>query len=320
MGKNVRGFRGYAVFVVVYTIATILWGAWVRITGSGAGCGSHWPSCNGEIIPRSPTVETMIEYSHRLTSGLTLVFTVILFFWAKKRFGLKSLVGMGAAGTLFFVLAEAALGAGLVLFELVGNNDSVERAIVIAFHLINTFGLIAFGVITIWGTGTRRLVTPTGEWKRAFIPLTVLLLLVGMSGAITALGDTLFPVDTSIGLIERLEKDLSPAEHFLVRLRYIHPIISIATAIGLVWLCLFAKPRTSTSTLSSNGLLWAVIAQTGLGWLNVELGAPGYMQIIHLLMADVLWVLFVWFALDVRSVEAADEQTAAVAPAAVPSS
>jgi len=308
------------VFVVVYTIATILWGAWVRITGSGAGCGSHWPSCNGEIIPRSPTVETMIEYSHRLTSGLTLVFTVILFLWAKKRFGLKSLVGVGAAGTLFFVLAEAALGAGLVLFELVGNNDSVERAVVIAFHLINTFGLIAFGVITIWGTGTRRLIPPTPEWKRAFIPLTVLFLFVGMSGAITALGDTLFPVDTSVALLERLEKDLSPAEHFLVRLRYIHPIISIVTAIGLVWLCLFAKPQTSKQSFSSSGLLWAVLAQTGLGWLNVELGAPGYMQIIHLLMADILWVLFVWFALDVRSIEAVDEPLADEVPAAFPSS
>lgn len=297
MGRITR-FEKFGVFVIIYTVATILWGAWVRITGSGAGCGSHWPTCHGEIIPRSPSVETMIEYSHRLTSGLTLVFTLALFIWAFKAFPKGSKVRIGATGTLLFVLAEAILGAGLVLFELVGNNDSVARAIVIGFHLINTFGLLGFGVLTLWSAGGRQWSSPGVRWKQWVPALTLGLLAVGMSGAITALGDTLFPVDTSVDLMERLQADLSPSEHFLVRLRYIHPLLSIGVALGLMLLAISPPRPDKKGTFTSKLLLTLVISQVMLGWLNVELGAPGWMQLMHLLFADLLWGCFIWLALE----------------------
>ena len=295
-----RRFHFFAVGTLGYTIATILWGAWVRITGSGAGCGSHWPTCNGQLIPRSPTAETLIEYSHRLTSGLTLVLSVTLFVWAMRRFGRKSLVGKGAAGTLFFVLAEAALGAGLVLFELVAENDSVARAVVVAFHLVNTFGLVGFGTLTIWAASGKSLSPATAPWKKWVYPYTALLLLVGMTGAITALGDTLFPVDIRNSLLERLQADLSPGEHFLVKLRYIHPLLSIATGSGLVITLLLSMRGDREPAATAVAVILFVLCQFLLGWLNVELGAPGWMQLLHLLMADLLWISFVWHALEAR--------------------
>ena len=295
-------FARFAIGTLAYTVATILWGAWVRITGSGAGCGSHWPTCNGEVIPPSPSVETLIEFSHRLTSGLTLILAIILFIWGRKIAEKGSLLRKGVGGNLFFVLAEAALGAGLVIFELVENNDSVERAVVIALHLVNTFGLIGYGTVAIWAALGRDVGPAYAQWKRTFWPSTALLLFVGMSGAITALGDTLFPVDTSIGLMDRLQSDLSPSEHFLVRLRYIHPIASIALGGLLLWFCSGPWRTVPQAQKAVNILAGTVLLQLGLGWLNVQLGAPGWMQILHLLMADILWIAFVWVGCSTRPV------------------
>lgn len=293
-------FRNYALFVLSYDIATILWGAWVRISGSGAGCGSHWPTCNGEFIPRSDSAQTWIEYSHRLTSGLTLVFSLFLLIWAFRAFSAGSLVRKGAIGSFVFVMAEAVLGAGLVLFELVGDNDSVARACVISLHLVNTFALLGFVTLTVWGSGKHSVMPPSTEWLKTIPALTVSLLFVGMTGAITALGDTLFPVDTTLGLMERLAHDLSAPEHFLVRLRYIHPIVSALTAAGLIWISLFPPGMGNTKLPSANRLLVFVLLQGLIGWGNVELGAPAWMQLLHLFMADILWISFVWFALELR--------------------
>ncbi len=301
-GNGNRTFARFAIGTLAYTVATILWGAWVRITGSGAGCGSHWPTCNGEVIPPSPSVETLIEFSHRLTSGFTLVLAIILFVWGRRISARGSLLRKGVGGNLFFVLAEAALGAGLVIFELVENNDSVERAVVIALHLVNTFGLLGYGTIAVWAALGRDVGPRYKEWTRTFWSATALLLFVGMSGAITALGDTLFPVDTTIGLMERLQTDLSPTEHFLVRLRYIHPIVSIALGGLLLWFCMGPWRSVPQAQGAVNFLAGTVLLQLGLGWLNVQLGAPGWMQIIHLLMADVLWIAFVWVGCSMRPV------------------
>jgi len=48
--------------VLAYSILVILWGAYVRISFSGDGCGDHWPLCHGEVIPTAPSVKTLIEF------------------------------------------------------------------------------------------------------------------------------------------------------------------------------------------------------------------------------------------------------------------
>ena len=119
----------------------ILWGAYVRATGSGAGCGAHWPLCNGEILPRGGRVATLIEFSHRLTSGLALVAVVVLAVWAWRACRPDTRPARAAVLSLLFMLTEAAVGAGLVLFQLVADNASFARAMFLAAHLLNTFTL-----------------------------------------------------------------------------------------------------------------------------------------------------------------------------------
>src|SRR5664279_3445372 len=76
---HVRFLTRFAWFVVFYNVLVILWGALVRASGSGAGCGNHWPLCNGQVIPVSPNVHTIIEFTHRMmTVGATLVVIALL--------------------------------------------------------------------------------------------------------------------------------------------------------------------------------------------------------------------------------------------------
>ena len=141
-------FTRYAWGVLAANLAVILWGAFVRATGSGAGCGNNWPTCNGEIIPRAPSTETLIELTHRATSGIALLLVVALAVWARRVYGPGHRVWHGAAWSLFFMFGEAAIGAGIVLFELVADNESMARALFMAVHLGNTFLLLAALTLT----------------------------------------------------------------------------------------------------------------------------------------------------------------------------
>src|SRR5688572_10806452 len=136
--------------VLAYNVAVIAWGAYVRATGSGAGCGNHWPLCNGEVVPRAPELATVIEFSHRVTSGLSLIAIAVLVGWIFRacRPGHPARVGAVLSGVL--ILTEAGVGAGLVLFQLVADNATMARAMFIAVHLLNTFLLLGALTLTAW--------------------------------------------------------------------------------------------------------------------------------------------------------------------------
>ena len=286
-------FAKFAWGVTAYNLLVILWGAWVRITGSGAGCGEHWPTCHGEIIPRDAGIETIIELTHRATSGLTLIFTVVLVWKATKVFAKGDRARLWSWITLAFVLAEAALGAVLVLEGLVDKNDSVQRAVVVALHLMNTNGLLAAGALAaLWAKRERaeaRLSVSMGG-----ILMLVGLVIVGMTGAVTALGDTLFPVSPADdgGLMARIQEGTSVGEHFLIRLRIVHPIVASLVATAMMVLAAYYLSRAEEERLRKavKWVLGLVVLQVTLGVINVLLYAPGWMQLIHLLVADILWI------------------------------
>ncbi len=290
-------FAKYAWAVLAYSIGVVLWGAYVRATGSGAGCGNHWPLCGNVVIPQSPAAATMIEFSHRVTSGLTVLFVGGLLFWAWRAYPRGHAVRLGASLAVVFTITEALVGAGLVLFQLVAHNDSIARAASVAIHLANTFLLLASLTLTAaWASGARRL--RLAGRRRLLLPLAMGLLgvlLLGITGAITALGDTLFP---SGSLVEGMAQDFSPTAHFLIRLRVIHPVIAILTGAYVVILARLlpasrgGRPATRLTTL----LTGLVVVQVLAGLLNVVLMAPIWLQMIHLLLADLLWITFVLFS------------------------
>jgi heme A synthase len=315
--NDVQRLARFAWFILVYTIGVILWGAYVRATGSGAGCGSHWPLCNGAVIPRAPTVETLIEYSHRLTSGLALLAVVALAWWVWRACAPGHPARRGAALSLFFMLTEAAVGAGLVLFQLVADNASMARAMFMAAHLVNTFILVAFLTLTAhWLSGGAPIRPSARPGPALALGLGFFgLILVGMSGAVAALGDTLYP---STSLLEGLRADLSPTSHFLIRLRVLHPSIAILVGLALV----FGTNRLRLAgddelgRRAARAVITLAAVQLLVGFVNVLLLAPVWMQMLHLLLAQGLWIAYVILAASVLAEGDATEPV--LAPAARP--
>ena len=309
-------FARYCWATLAFTVVVVLGGALVRATGSGAGCGSHWPLCNGQILPSTDNAKTLIELSHRLTSGLLLLLAVGAFRFRPKGHAVRK----AALVSLVFLLGEAAVGAGLVHFELVAGNQSMTRALVMAIHLINTFFLLAALTLTAWfaSGGAPFRVRGQGAFGGGLLLGAASLILAGVSGAIAALGDTLFP---SLTLAEALARDLSPTAHALIRLRVWHPVIS--TSAGLLALILALQLGKRGLFDKATGRLARCVAvlvgvQIAVGVVNVLLLAPVWMQIVHLLLADLLWIAFVLMGASVLAV--AESAEGAAAPLAVPES
>jgi heme A synthase len=302
-------FARYSWFTLAFNIAVILWGAAVRATGSGAGCGSHWPLCNGEVVPRAPQLETLIELTHRVTSGIALLLVVGLLVGAFRLRPRGHAARRAAVFSMILMLTEAAVGAGLVLFELVAKNQSIARALFMGTHLVNTFFLLAALTLTAHfaGGGAPFRVRGQGPLGRGLVLGFAGLLVAGVSGAVAALGDTLY----LSGAV------LSPTGELLVQLRVFHPYLSIAAGIFTLWLALQVMKRR-LGPESRRRALWVgglVFVQLVAGVVNVLLQAPVWMQIVHLLLADLLWIGYLLLGATTLAAQGEEE---VVVPAAVP--
>ncbi len=296
-------FAKFAWAVLVWNVIVVLWGAFVRATGSGAGCGNHWPLCNGEVVPRAPQVETLVELSHRLTSGVALIGVLILLIWAFRGFPKGHPVRWGAVASAFFIITESLVGAGLVIFGWVAEDTSAERALVVSIHLFNTFLLVASLAVTAWWASNQRPITLQGRgWLVWALRVGLLgVLVIGITGAITALGDTLFP---AASLAEGLRQDMDPSQHFLVQLRIWHPLLSILVGVYLLVVTRILRSQETSPTVDRLGrvLTIAIVVQLAAGFVNVLLLAPVWMQIVHLLLADLVWISLVLLSASVAAV------------------
>jgi heme A synthase len=323
------------VALLAYNVAVVLWGAFVRATGSGAGCGSHWPLCNGDVVPREPTTATLIELTHRLTSGLALVGVVVLFVLARRVYPTQHRVRRATALSLALMITEALLGAGLVLLEHVAHNPSEMRGVSVSLHLVNTFALLAaLTATTFWANGGRGPWRPEAEsagpaasiapatgavstgvgafaartpflrLHRAVVawllPALLGVVLLGATGAIAALGDLLFPVRT---FGEGLAQDVSPTAHLFVRLRVLHPALAVvvgAYAVFAAGILRALRPSRSVR-VAARGVAVLFVVQMALGLANVTLLAPVPLQLLHLFFADVLWLTLIVLTLAALS-------------------
>lgn len=287
--------RRFAWAVLAYFIAVILWGSLVRATGAGAGCGNHWPLCNGTVLQHSASVNTMIEFTHRITSGISFFSAVGLLIWTFAATARGHLARYAASASVFFTLVEAIIGALLVKLGLTAQSTSPLRPWYLALHLTNTLLLLAALTLTAhmlsrkhgYLRSTVRLVAPFGTSAGVFI-----VLIVGVTGSLAALGDTLFPAK-SLG--SALAEDFSSTSGWLVRWRWTHPTIAFLASIFLIWILVRAAQRSAHWDNRSLSALVLILlaAQYVLGVLDVVLLAPVWLQIAHLLGADLLWAALV---------------------------
>lgn len=303
-GRN--RFAAYAWFVLAYNVGVILWGAVVRATGSGAGCGDHWPLCGGQVIPHAAQIATLIEFAHRATSGIAVALVLALVYFAFRRFPANHPSRRYAAAAVFFTLTEGLLGAALVLFGDVGNNASASRVFILSLHLVNTFLLLASLALTAksaspgWqASATEDSARRAAPWRApgrgiyaAYLVGLFGVLAIAVTGTIAALGDTLFHATS---LAQGFEWDLSPTASPLLRLRIIHPVMAVLIGTYLIALAVHAlsAPTPRAAKRMAAFLLPLVAIQFGFGALNVLLLAPLWMQVLHLLTADLIWITLV---------------------------
>jgi heme a synthase len=306
-GNHLR-FARFVWLVLAYDVVVILWGAYVRATGSGAGCGAHWPLCNGEVVPRAAAAATLIEFTHRASSGLVLVLAVVVLVWARRAFAPGHAARRAAAAVMILTLTEALVGAGLVLFRLVGADASVARVASMGLHLVNTFLLLAALALTAARASRaaerhRRRATGRDLFRWAGIAAVVL---VSVTGAVTALGDTLFPPGAAAPPV------VEATAHFLVRLRLFHPYLAVVVG---AWLLMLSGALPDACRRHAAALATLVIAQLGAGLVTVALHAPVAMQLVHLLLADLVWVTLI---LAVERARGPQPAPVAVAPLRAP--
>lgn len=298
-------FARFLQATLAFNLLVVAWGAFVRASGSGAGCGEHWPLCNGTVVPVAPTFKTLVELSHRATSGIALLLVVGGYVWTRRRLASGDPVRRMMLGAVVFMILEALVGAGLVKFGLVADDDSTARAVVLAIHLVNTFTLLAFLALAAWYAGG----APAGRWQRSrtgwsALGILAATLLIGITGAIAALGDTLFPADS---LREGIAQDFSPTAHLLLRLRILHPTFAVlggtAALAFAYWHLLHGRSVRTVRTARWAGAL--VVIQWVAGTTNLLLLAPVWLQLVHLVLADLVWLALVVLGASALADEAA---------------
>jgi cytochrome c oxidase assembly protein subunit 15 len=283
--------------IVAYNMTVILWGAYVRGSGSGAGCGSRWPLCNGEILPSITQSQTLIEFMHRVTSAVSLILVFFLVVWCWRQTSKDDWPRYSSVCALFLLLNEALLGALLVLSDRVGLAPTAAHAFILCLHFGNTLLLLAALALTARWLSNReqRFVVVAEPHEQIAIALGLIsIMVIGMTGSLASFSDTVFPADS---LRHAVVQDLSSSSHILLRLRILHPIAAVIGSMYALWLLqtFWRKQQRSpwmpvvTVTLT---------AQIALGAMNVILLAPVWLQMTHLLVAEMFWILLVLASAD----------------------
>lgn len=290
-----RAFARLAWTVLAWNIPVILWGAYVRASFSGDGCGANWPLCNGQLAPQHMAAPMAIEFTHRVMTGVDSIAVIALAIWAFLSFPRGHAVRRFSIWSLVFLLIEALLGAGLVLFRLVAHDQSAGRALYLSAHLTNTLLLLAALTITAWLASARveRIVwtrIPGKLWGAALIVIGV-----SITGAIAALGDMLFPASS---ISSGVQQDFSSAASALLRLRMLHPFLAVLGAGYIVWIAAGSLRASKSQRAAAGRVIALVLLQLIIGAVNIALLAPIWMQLVHLLMADLVWIAVVWMTLE----------------------
>lgn len=290
-----KRFAALAWAVMTFTVFVVLGGAVVRATGSGDGCGDTWPVCTDRILPLNPEVETVIEFGHRLMSGAAIIGIVVLFFWARRLYARAEPVRVAAAAALVFIVLESLIGASLVLFGWVDTDASLGRMIVVPMHLVNTSLLIGSLALTAWWSSGNALPQRSlgSQQGRRLLWGAAGLLAVATAGALNALADTLYPADD---FLSGVRNEFASGAPVLVQTRVLHPVLGILIGLAVAYLVMSAATSSQVTGRLARLVAGLIVAQFALGVLNVLLATPLETQVIHLAMANGVWIAYVLYA------------------------
>jgi cytochrome c oxidase assembly protein subunit 15 len=297
-GREISQVARFAWATLWWNVAVVLWGAYVRATGSGAGCGNRWPLCDGDVVGASANGQTIVEFTHRITSAISLLVVTGLVVWCRRATKKGDWARYSAALAVVFLANEALLGAALVLLKHVGNDQSAGRILFLCLHFGNTLLLLAtLSLTAAWLSNGSRSFTLISKWREVgSIGLGLLATMVtGITGAVAALADTLYPATS---LPSSLAQDLSSRTPALLRVRLLHPAVAAIAACYVLWVIWRSSTERNRLSRSAIALIILLFMQVGVGMTNVLFLAPVWLQIAHLFVADALWISLVLASAD----------------------
>ena len=295
--RSHQWFARFAVGLLAYNILVILWGAYVRVSYSGDGCGAHWPFCSGQVVPQHMAAPMMIEFTHRMMTSVDLIGTIVLCVWAFRAFPRKHTLRFYASLSLILLFVEALLGAGLVIFRYVAKDQSAGRAWYLSAHLTNTMLLLAAFTTIAWLARGQRDHLRWANASSTLLGALLVAIVVSVTGTIAALGDTLAPASSLAGGIQQ---DFAATGNLLVKLRLFHPFVAVVGAVYIIWAASQELRRNNTASLrpAAASVIGVTIFQVIAGAINLSLLAPMWMQLFHLLVADAVWIALVVLVLE----------------------
>jgi heme a synthase len=175
------------------------------------------------------------------------------------------------------------------------QNDSPARAVYLALHLTNTLLMLAALALTAHFLSRERgFMRGSVELRGAGLPTAgiVAVIATGVTGSLAALADTLHP---AISLRAAFAQDFSAHSSWLIRIRWMHPLVSLIAGLLLLEIILRATRSPAHHRLAA-GLIGLLLLQFGLGLADLTLLTPLTMQILHLLGADLLWIALIILA------------------------
>ena len=283
----------FAWATLCFNVAVVLWGAFVRATGSGAGCGNRWPSCGGSVLGTSANAQTIVEFTHRMTSGVALLMVAILVLWCWRATSKGHWARYSALLAAAVLVNEALLGAALVLLGHVAQDQSAGRILFLGLHFGNTLLLLAMLALTAaWlQRGTERFTLIKNRTEVSAVAAGLLAVLaIGTTGTVAALGDTVFPATS---LHASLLQDFTSDSPALLHFRLLHPLLAVIAGAYVIWVALKSSSRRIWHSRPSVALIILLFTEIGIGLLNVLLLAPVWLQILHLLVAETIWISLV---------------------------
>lgn len=288
-------FAKFTWFVLAYNILVVIWGVFLRASKSGDGCGQFWLTCHNEVIPTAPQLKTIIEFSHRLMSGLDFLIVLGLMIWVLRKYAKGEQIRKFAVVSFVFIITEALIGAGLVLTGNTALANTAARPFWAIGHLLNTFVLMASLSLMAWMASGGNEFTLKNKGKYVWILALGIVgfIFIGASGSLAALSSMLYETKS---LTEGLQQDFAGSSPLLLRLRISHPILSILVGISIVFLAGWLKTKAEGNLWLqrfSNILTVLVLVQLCFGALTLFMLAPILMQLGHLLLADLMWISFV---------------------------
>jgi cytochrome c oxidase assembly protein subunit 15 len=278
--------------LIFYTLLIIAWGAWVRISGSGDGCGDHWPLCHGSAVPLGAQWRTWVEVSHRYSTAIFGVFVIAQIAFVRAIMPPGHPARRWVLLTLMFTITEALIGRFLVKQGLVNESQSLYRLLVMPLHLVNTSLLLGTEVATAESIRFGRLNSSGRSEQSPFHPYVLAcgMLALLASGAIAALGSHLMPSES---LLEGLRHDLQSNSHPAVRLRVLHPLLGLLVPMAL-WLFVnysAENDHSPTASTARRHLLWALAITVLIGILTLGILSPTWLKLFHLTAANLLVIL-----------------------------